>query len=515
MTARLRGPAHPEEFRVNVGRARWYHDPLPAVPEFDVDTSPVPAVTTVKSAGPSGGLPYWYAEQAAIAAVDDRQAWAELERQAAIDHIKGAPNRVRDRAADRGSSLHDVIEARLLGQQIRDHMLGGDSVPYIPAIDKFLEEWQPELVQSEVVVFGATEHGGYGGTKDARLRLSGVGVADVDWKTRSATARNPHTVYETEAAQLGAYAGASYVIAQDDDGNAVRIANERPDVCLLFTCTPDGNYRLHPVDVAKAWTAWDRLYGWWAATRDLGVGRPLHVSAGPPRKPRPAPAPEAVETAWDDAGADPQRALAARIRGLDDAEREWLRERWPDACPTPLDVLSRGARWSDDDFARITALSAKCGPFDPPPAEPAARRPSAPVPTPMDDGPLVDSADVDLLVARAAEDAAVRAQVNAWIVEGNEADRPWNPRLQRHARQFEIARAAVSLAALGEDYARAALVAVIGDEEAQSHPVGALLGALTIDEAQAVERIAAAGLPLTFSDDGLPALVGVAALVAA
>jgi len=495
MTVQLRGPGHPEEFRVNVGRARWYHDPLPVVAEFDVDTDPVPAVTTIKSAGPSGGLPYWYAEQAAI------------------DHIKSAPNRVRDRAADRGSSLHDVIEARLLGQQTWDQMLGGDSVAYLPAIDKFIEEWQPELVQSEVVVFGRTDHGGYGGTKDARLRLAGVGIADVDWKTRSATARNPHTVYETEAAQLGAYAGASYVIAQDDDGNAVRVVNTLPDVCLLFTCTPDGNYRLHPIDVAKAWTAWERLHGWWAATRDLGVGRPLHVSAGPSKAKR-KPTPPAADDAWNEAGANAQRDLAARIRGLEADEREWLRERWPDSCPTPLDVLERGARWSAEDFARIEALAAKCGPFDPPLAEPAAVPEPAPVVLPPDDGPLVDGDAIDLLVARAAERAEVRAQVNAWIIEGNAAERPWNPRLHRHARQFEIARAAVALAGLGEDYARAALAAVIGDD-VQSHPVGALLGALSIDEAQAVERIAAAGLPLTFSDDGLPALVGAAALVAA
>ena len=50
----LRGPAHPDTYRVQVGRYgdRYYHDPLPADGTWDATDDQWPSVSIVKNAWP-------------------------------------------------------------------------------------------------------------------------------------------------------------------------------------------------------------------------------------------------------------------------------------------------------------------------------------------------------------------------------------------------------------------------------------------------------------------------------
>ena len=91
-----------------------------------------------------------------------------------------------------------------------------------------------------------------------------------------------------------------------------------------------------------------------------------------------------------------------------------------------------------------------------------------------------------------------REWVMKWVAEGDRAKHPWRlgaddtPTPRRHER---IAAAALELAqlvgdALDDDGARLALAVVIGEEALKPvHPVGALLGTLTIAEAGQLEEL--------------------------
>jgi hypothetical protein len=141
----------------------------------------------------------------------------------------------------------------------------------------------------------------------------------------------------------------------------------------------------------------------------------------------------------------------------------------------------------------------------------------------MEDDPAVPLVDegIDLTpddleaIARAFKglEPQQRDVISLWIQEGITAERDWRLRPEAGGkpteRRFEIARAAVAWAEYDADIVRAALALVLGDL-VQSHPIGALLGSLTIDEAKALEHAASAlctgGLVLNFDRGGKPVL---------
>jgi hypothetical protein len=131
-----------------------------------------------------------------------------------------------------------------------------------------------------------------------------------------------------------------------------------------------------------------------------------------------------------------------------------------------------------------------------------------------DEGPEVGAVDVDGLRAEFASlDDRLRHDVARWAMEAGRAGRTWTMQKKGPVsrRRWEVSRAALALAALadGDDaIARAALALVLGEDDCQTHPIGALLGTLTIEEADRVAAIAQT-CTLTLSDDGSP-LVAVA-----
>jgi hypothetical protein len=235
----LHGPAHPDAFRVKVGRFgdRWYHDPLPACANWPATDEQWPSVTTIKKAKSKDWSHVSLGRAAAYLATR-----ADELKGLNVDEIHARLLEVNksglNRAADRGSSIHHVIEAAAAGQEIMGALVP-DAEPYLPAVRAMLDELRPDFLFSEVVSINRTV--GYGGTFDAVIRIGDAAYL-VDWKTRKP---GKHGAYAEEGAQLAAYACADYWIVQQGD-QAVRIPPAPLDGLLVVSITPEG-HRCYPV----------------------------------------------------------------------------------------------------------------------------------------------------------------------------------------------------------------------------------------------------------------------------
>lgn len=423
----LRGPAHPDTFRVKVGRYgdRFYIDPLPADATWDATDEQWPSVSIVKNAWPKNLGP-WMAQEAARFAVEHRDTWVNLPADAAVQMIAGASDRTRDKAADRGTGVHAILEGIAEGREPHPELMP-DVAPYLPVLRQLVADLDPEFVYSEVVCI-SREHG-YGGTADAAIKINAgplVGTFSVDWKSRKS---DRHDAHRDECAQLAAYSRCDYIIAEQD-GQAVRLPPPQLDGGLIVSITPE-DYRLYPVDLAAAWATWVDLREFHDTTKATIRGRHVVI----PR--RPVDAPTIVTTDDPFAGVDggkvppvavaPPAAVveAATVTALppspslaSSSRIEWARDRLvalvtehPDAAIVPPDgvVTFRQAReeghaMTDDEVdawvAAIAAAEAEhtmpfpvCDPgrsdAPPPPPAPAATE-AAPRKIPADDPRIVD-----------------------------------------------------------------------------------------------------------------------------
>ena len=258
----LRGPADADTFRVKEGNARRYLDHLDPDELRPLEMArSVPAMSTIKGAEGKGGLIPWTARNVATAAVDDYEIWHRMPPEDAVEWLAKAGDRARDKAAGRGTNVHAYIERLIDGRGVSSWDEADAGSEYRPAIERFVEVWQPVLRYAEVVAFGNVDGDEYAGTLDAIVELPGLGLRLIDYKSRAATANNPHTVYSGEVAQMGGYSMADYLIVEVD-GKAQRIPMPALDGCALVTFTPD-HYEVHPVDLDGARETFRRLHGWW------------------------------------------------------------------------------------------------------------------------------------------------------------------------------------------------------------------------------------------------------------
>jgi hypothetical protein len=170
--------------RINSGRGHSYR----------LDGEKVDGVTTVIGDGvPKPTLPKWAAGAVAAFAVDHLEMIQALQRDEAIDLLKGSPYRDRDRAAKRGTEVHNLAEKLIHGEEVDvPEELTGHVDSYI----KFLDEWQVEPIVVEGVVFSRKHR--YMGTLDLIGKLRGRTVlADIK-TTRSG-------IFGEVALQLAAY----------------------------------------------------------------------------------------------------------------------------------------------------------------------------------------------------------------------------------------------------------------------------------------------------------------------
>jgi hypothetical protein len=308
----LRGPAHPENFRQQVGRYgdRFYVDNLPG-DEFtatrpNITNQPYPSVSVIKQAWPKF-LTDWAAGAAAQYAVEHKDAWLQLPTDDAVELITKAAVRQRDRAAKRGSDVHSIVESLATGHR-PDYMLIDDSVqPYVPCLERMVRDLRIRPVVSEAVVFNHAV--GYGGTFDMIAEtVHGIGL--LDWKTRKKTAR-----YDEESAQVAAYAGAEYMIVESPLGGAMRAELPHIDYLGIVVISPEG-YQVHEVDEDGAWKLWIALKNFWVAKTHGRFWEGTLATPGPP-----SPVAE-------------RENLARRVNALSDGARKYLAAHWPHGLPT-------------------------------------------------------------------------------------------------------------------------------------------------------------------------------------
>jgi hypothetical protein len=156
----------------------------------------VPSVTNVIGVLNKPALPRWAAKVVAEQAVAMRDSLPKLDEAEAIDLLKSSPWRSSSRAADRGTTIHAYLEARMQGLDPKE--ISGEAARYRKAADAFLEEWTPQPLHLEMTVFGPD----YAGTGDLWAVLNNGATAILDYKTSKA-------VYAEAALQLAALAGAT------------------------------------------------------------------------------------------------------------------------------------------------------------------------------------------------------------------------------------------------------------------------------------------------------------------
>ena len=182
------------------GKGRHYQAP---------DGQLVPSITNVLGVLNKPALPRWAAKVVAEQAVAMRDSLPKLDEAEAVDLLKGAPWRSSGRAADRGTTIHAYLEAKLQG--LDPHEISGEAARYRKAADAFLEEWNPKPLAIELTVFGD----GYAGTGDLWATLNNGAVAVLDYKTSKA-------IYPEAALQLSALARADVT----PDGTLAPVVDE-------------------------------------------------------------------------------------------------------------------------------------------------------------------------------------------------------------------------------------------------------------------------------------------------
>jgi hypothetical protein len=175
-------------------------------------------------------LTNWAAKLVAETAVEDLDIVQRMvdkgDEQGAVAHLKGAPYRKRQAAADRGTLVHSALEAYIAGKKPTDDelkeqfteakvpaKLWKSTLQMVGGLVDFMFDEEPEIIWSESTVYSRTHL--YAGTADivGKMRVGGTVVpVIIDIKTSKA-------VYDEVALQLAAYANAEFVGL--DDGTEV------------------------------------------------------------------------------------------------------------------------------------------------------------------------------------------------------------------------------------------------------------------------------------------------------
>lgn len=230
-----------------------------------------PSVTTILGQTvPKPALVGWAARSTAEWAWDHRAEWTDItDRDAAVDLLKGAPFRDRDKAADVGTAVHAYAERIARGEAVAD--VDPAVSPFIPHYAAFVRDWRPQYVETEATVF--SDDLGYAGTLDA--------IAVIDGKTFLLDTKTSRSgVFAEVALQLAAYSTADFIGRADG-----RTADPLPELhrFAVLHLRPDG-YRLVPVTVdfeaRRAWRHLVAVYGYLTGAHERAIGTDMVPERG-------------------------------------------------------------------------------------------------------------------------------------------------------------------------------------------------------------------------------------------
>ena len=259
---------------------------------------------------------------------------AGMESDERIEAMATAATRDLNRAAERGTAVHSLIEALLKGQP--PLILDGEAEQYLDIAEKVATDFADQLTHMEVVAFHRNhpERGlDYAGTFD------GFGKSVfLDWKTRGPDAK--HGAYEKEVAQLGLGTLCSYYFDVDRDGNLVRTAMPSFDELLVVSIRPD-SYEVYPIDPVLAADVAEKAIEVYTAKSTAasraraatGQPRPMAGETAPRTQPARiepvnAPAPPAPKTAPEGGPADADKVVALLERARSHAAVAATVNRW-------------------------------------------------------------------------------------------------------------------------------------------------------------------------------------------
>jgi hypothetical protein len=208
------------------------------------------SVTTMINGGlPKPALINWAKKFTAEYACDHLAALTALvedDRDGAVDWLKNAAWRDRDKKAELGTYIHEATEAYVLGKPFPKWK--EEARPRMQQFERFLADFEPEYVMTEATVFNKTHR--YAGTLDAIVEL-GRDVSDdgahwspgrlfiIDQKTSKA-------IYPEVALQLAMYRHAEFIGLPD--------GSERPMPKVDGACALqllDHDYELVDVDTSE------------------------------------------------------------------------------------------------------------------------------------------------------------------------------------------------------------------------------------------------------------------------
>ncbi|MFJ8785013.1 hypothetical protein [Streptomyces sp. NPDC102476] len=225
----------------------WYR-----VPGTDIKLR---RVTTILSQGfPKPQLVFWSANLTAEDAFANlpRLVAASLhpaEKEAAYDWLRKGHIRKKDERADIGGAVHDVIEAKVLGQPIPESFLNDEEIaPFVDHFLRFVAEWEIEFEASEMTVGNFTD--GWAGKLDylfrSRLiaRLLKVPATTLFvGDTKTGGELDEKGVYPEAGAQMSAYRRAE--VAWLRDGTQIPMPKAH-HVGIVLHLRPEG-YRPMPL----------------------------------------------------------------------------------------------------------------------------------------------------------------------------------------------------------------------------------------------------------------------------
>ena len=219
--------------------------------------------------------------------------------------------------------------------------------------------------------------------------------------------------------------------------------------------------------------------------------------ADPPTSPafptEPSPLPELLPAAVLELRAT---AIRGRLKAIAAEAREQIVRTWPADTP-------HRPPWTDQQILALEALlwahDGQETPFDPPASEPRTvdLTPPAPIhrtppwPVPDDGGAAEEELVAQLVQATHALTTQQRGVARVWTQEAAEHGRPWGPATGMTRRTHAINQAATELVQVDEPTARLLIEYATGLDLEPNWATGAILGALTVEQALDVAETAA------------------------
>lgn len=448
-----------------------------------------------------------YAQVAACRS-DDRDALSRL-----VDQAKEAGG--GSSGANIGSALHAFTERIDLGETVDVPDLWQPDVDaYTKAIAEHGLTVRRDLIERVVVV----EELGVAGTLD-RVYVTADGRLVIgDVKTGQTLDFNRLAI----SIQLSLYANADTLYDLATETHAPMVDVDKSTALVVHLPSGQGRCEIHEVDIAEGWR-YAQLAGQVRAARAHGRrsgGDCLFRAAISPDEWKASRGAHERHVGLVEAGPITSAAFEAASEEIDEhqasrqAYRDWIVSRlevirgnteaaramqrtWPDGVPGLKTNHQHTVAELEQIAAALDTIEATFmipfGDTDPRAAKPAVVVEPEPVarPTPPDEGIDVDPAFVTRLIERIdALPEPVRKQLNVWAAEAHKAGRAFSIKTRPSMRRYQIYKACLGLAEFeDDDLVMASLVSVVPSCIALGPSVGAVLGSLTIDEADELNSL--------------------------